>query len=372
MAQAYHTTENSDDPEFTWNPRAPSKTATPHIDAQDTPPPALVMQVLDFAEELVAMCVWPRSADASRMNAISRAFDDLANVVDDVTGIATKHAQDVADHNDGEAIKAFGESFARLAQNGRGDLVDATVACRALAGYSHLFATEIKSVKTQCVSAGTFLVGLWIVARVMAATPYGAPYQLVALAETPLGRHVARAPAGRHPHPGGHRRRHVRRRAQPGRPDRTRPLRTPGRRRLGRTRHHHRGRLRRRRCHGDGPSLPGHRQERTRGVPVQHGPRPDRHQHCTRRRPCAAPVRTSSPAATAASGWSARGGWPSAGSAAWSSPAGPARARTPCGSSTRYARAAPRSRSSAATSPNRAWPSSWSPPPAATAYGYAA
>jgi hypothetical protein len=184
MAQAYQVAETGDDPEFGWNPLAPSTTTTVHLAAQDTPPPAIVMQVLDLAEELVAMCVWPRNADAGRMDGIGTAFDDLADVVDRVTGIATKHARNITDHNDGAAIEAFGRSFARLAQNGRGDLVDAAQACRALAGYGHLFATEIRSVKTQCVSAGMFLVGLWVVARVMAATPYGVPYQLAALAET--------------------------------------------------------------------------------------------------------------------------------------------------------------------------------------------
>jgi hypothetical protein len=130
---------------------------------QSVPPPPLVVQMLAWLQEMVVMCAWPRG-DADGMEQLAVAFDQLGGATDDVTGVATRHGQAITGTNIGEGVEAFATSFAKLARDGGGHLVDAARGCRNLAEFCRYMGREIRVAQAQVLCAAIFVGLLWAVA----------------------------------------------------------------------------------------------------------------------------------------------------------------------------------------------------------------
>ncbi|WP_460359677.1 WXG100-like domain-containing protein [Actinoallomurus bryophytorum] len=122
--------------------------------------------LLELLETMVAGCTYP-AGDASEMDHVARTFDALADVIDEVTHVATRHGAAISDGNAGEAIDLFTQSFAKLA-GGSGHLAEGAQACRGVAAYCRYTGVQIAWAKTNFLAACGYLLLLWGVARATA------------------------------------------------------------------------------------------------------------------------------------------------------------------------------------------------------------
>jgi hypothetical protein len=136
--------------------------------------------VYELFEFMVAGCTYPRG-DEHTYGQVAGALDRMAEVIDEVTHVSTRHVKDIAAENFGKAIDAFVESFETLTR-GRGSLVDAADAYRGLAAYCRYFGAEIKSAKQAFKAAAVYTAALWQLVKLLPTLFPSAT--LIALAET--------------------------------------------------------------------------------------------------------------------------------------------------------------------------------------------
>ncbi|MCO5988631.1 hypothetical protein NE235_21220 [Actinoallomurus spadix] len=146
-------------------------------------PTASLQWVFELLEIMVAGCTYPRGNEKAYHQAAD-AIDGMADVIDDVTDVTTRHVKNVSADNIGKGIDAFVESFEVLTR-GRGRLTDAAKAYRGLAAYCRYFGTEVKAAKEAFEAAAVYTAALWQVVRLLPAfMPSSVLAWLAALKET--------------------------------------------------------------------------------------------------------------------------------------------------------------------------------------------
>jgi hypothetical protein len=136
--------------------------------------------LLELLETMVAGCTYP-AGDAPQMDQVARAFDALADVIDEVTHVATRHGAAISDGNASAAIDLFTQSFAKLA-GGSGHLAEGAQACRGVAAYCRYTGVQIAWAKTNFMAACAYLLVLWGITRATATLLPASTF--AALAET--------------------------------------------------------------------------------------------------------------------------------------------------------------------------------------------
>ncbi|WP_344949461.1 hypothetical protein [Sphaerisporangium flaviroseum] len=193
MARAWVRVDSGENPRFTLpggdRPSSRSEAlwrvvgAAADGPARDDAPAPWYTEMAGLLQEMVTGCQMP-DGDAVGMRRLAAAFDAMADVIDEVTGMAGDNGTKITTGNLGDDIDAFGRSFAELARQGGGHLDDAARCCRAIAGFCRYFGTEIQAAKTKFLITVAFLVVLWGAVRMMALTPGGQVARLSALIQT--------------------------------------------------------------------------------------------------------------------------------------------------------------------------------------------
>ncbi|GAA1959341.1 toxin glutamine deamidase domain-containing protein [Kitasatospora viridis] len=144
---------------------------------------------------------WP-DADEDGLRAAAKAWDALADAIDDVCGKANKEALGVAQNNTGKAVDAFEAFWGQYYKDGKGWLKDASDACRSMSKAFTEYADQVKKAKGKleeeiALVGGVLVAGAvlaWFTAGLSEAAAASASASIVAAA-TALGVTVTEAVA---------------------------------------------------------------------------------------------------------------------------------------------------------------------------------